>query len=143
MLRSRASHVSARSADLLAKGPRLCEQTMTSIEKTEVAIARFNDQLERSRFRLHQHTKRRASMSLLPFIRLRLREGGLPHDSGPIILGRPGVAGVCDACGKVLRKKRLVMDIPSGDHVFVHLHANCYIFWKSERHKAKSIARSA
>ena len=121
------------SLNLLVKGSRLCDQSMTLIGKAEAAIARCNEQLERCRYTLRQHAKRRASMSLVPGIRARLQDGRLPHDSSPIIYGHPGAGGPCDACSKLLRKNQLVMDIPSHDDLFVHLHAACYILWNAAR----------
>ena len=72
-------------------------------------------------------------MSMLAGIRLRLEDGRLPHDSSPVIMGHPGGGGLCDGCGRLLLTKQLVMDIPSGDHAFVHLHANCYTAWNAAR----------
>jgi hypothetical protein len=128
--------MSSEMAKLLSKGSDLCTHAMAAIEQTQAKILRSNEQLARSRFLLRQHTKRRASSSLLPVIRQRLQDGRLPHESSPRIFGRPGGGGdLCDACGKLLLKKQLAMDIPSDDQVVVHLHANCYILWNAERHK--------
>ena len=116
---------------------------MTTIEKSQALILECNEQLERCRYVLQQHAKRRATLSPLRIIRERLQSGRLPHNSSPIIYGHPGAGGLCGACLKVLLKKQLVMDIPSGDHVPVHLHANCYIVWNAERHKSEPAVRSA
>jgi len=120
VLRSRRL-MSPEIEKLLLKGSDLCAQAMASVEHTQARILRSNEQLARSRFLLRQHAKRRASSSLLPVIRQRLQDGRLPHDSSPLIFGRPGGDGdLCNACGKLLLKKQLTMDIPSGDCVFVH-----------------------
>jgi len=132
--------VSADRPELLLKGSHLCEQSMASIGQAEAAILRCNNLLERSRFVLRQHAKRRAATSLLPGIRLRLQDGRLPHDGCPITPGHPGVGGLCDACNKLLLTKQLVMDIRSGDHACVHLHAGCYILWNAERYKTRRTA---
>jgi len=75
--------------ELLLKGSDLYRQIMASLEKAEAAIARCNEQLERSRFALRQHAKRGADISLLPVIRLRLHDGRLPSVASPIIYGHP------------------------------------------------------
>lgn len=125
--------MSAASTELLLKGARLCERSLAFVDTAQAALARANEELARSRFRLQQHTKRRASISVFPGIRLRLADGRLPHDSDPILVGHPGGGSLCDGCGRPLLTNQLVMDIPSGDHAFVHLHANCYTAWNAAR----------
>jgi hypothetical protein len=130
--------MSSGSVDLPVKWLRLCEHSLSTIEEARARILHCNEQLNRCRYVLRQHTKRRAATSLLPVIRQRLHDGRLPMVTSPIIFGHPSRGGTCDACSRVLLKNQLVMDIPWGDHADVHLHANCYIVWNAERHKLET-----
>jgi hypothetical protein len=68
-------------------------------------------------------------------VRAKLRDGRLPRESPPKALEQPGNGKKCGACEEIMLVPLLMMEI-SSDYKSIGLHADCYLVWNEERHRA-------
>src|SRR5262245_35709888 len=109
-----------QSAELCAR----CKQTIR------------NSRELRARHRLVLQERQTATLGWI--IRRKLRGGRLPRVWPLILSADSGSGGMCDACDKPLLPAQMMMTLRGRDQ-FVHLHADCFLFWddiRSEPDKA-------
>jgi len=74
--------------------------------------------------------------SLRLFIRRKLQDGRLPHDSITRVWSSPSDGETCDACDAILSKEQLLMEaitlVPLGRRPF-QFHVRCFQVWDHER----------
>ena len=85
---------------------------------------------------LERQIEMRATSAML-LVLLKLRDGSLPRDGGPVFTGKPGSGGRCSACGVPIRRTQLAMSIHDG----LELHGQCFMLWNEARQDGR--ARSA
>ena len=74
--------------------------------------------------------------ALRTLIRAKLRDGRLPVNNIPRVLGGPGNGEICDACDAVIAKDQLgIEEIPlaGGGAKPLQAHAGCFQIWDAER----------
>ena len=74
--------------------------------------------------------------SLRLFVRRKIRDGRLPHDSITRVWSSPSDGETCDACDAILSKEQLLMEVitlvPPGRRRF-QFHVRCFQVWDHER----------
>ena len=74
--------------------------------------------------------------SLRLFVRRKIRDGRLPHDSITRVWSSPSDGETCDACDAILSKEQLLMEaitlVPPGRKAF-QFHVRCFQVWDHER----------
>jgi hypothetical protein len=95
--------------------------------------------------------KQSASEGLRRIIRLKLRDGSLPHDGIPAsIPGRPGDDWPCGACDHLVTSRDLMMVVArqaaplAAPHQVtpIPFHADSFELWNEERRAFKSSSRN-
>ena len=107
----------------------LCTNSQTAILLSRKTKGEHRDVLRRCQH-VWSETEATRRQSL---IERKLRGGGLPRTSVPIVRGGPGRGGICDGCETSLSPRQLVMAVPNGDPPFVYLHADCFMIWNAAR----------
>ena len=123
VLRHRAREARANTQQLAKQICELRDQADVLMRNAEVAASELRDA-----------TKQSASDALQRAVRVKLREGRLPHVDVPApILGLPGDGSKCAACDQPIYKHHLMIVLASGVTPFP-LHAiDCFPLWDEER----------
>ena len=87
----------------------LCSTCTKSINESQAIRLKHREIASR----IHDVTTQGIGRRLRRVIRMKLSIGELPYERATTICGAPGVGGICDACGNLLTKAQLVMDVPS------------------------------
>jgi hypothetical protein len=115
---------------------RLRERNLTVCQTSVRTIVLSQEARTRSRAFHHligEAQARSVATRRKSIIARKLRERRLPHTGAATIAGGPGQDGACDGCGDPLTPKQLVMEVPSSEKSFVHLHADCFMIWNALR----------
>jgi hypothetical protein len=135
-VRRRAQEAREAARTLVKESGQIGDRADVLMREAEVAVAALRDAMKQS-----------ALESLRRIIRLKLRDGSLPHDGiPPTIAGRPGDDSVCGVCDHIVTSRDLMMVIPrqasplSAPHEVtpIPFHADCFELWNEERRTFKS-----
>ena len=72
-------------------------------------------------------------VALRLFIRSKLSDGRLPHNSIPRVWGGSGSNETCDGCDETISKAQMVIEGVGADGQGVQFHVRCFHLWDSER----------
>jgi len=77
-------------------------------------------------------------------IRLRLRDGRLPHDRAVELGFGPGSGQECDGCGTAITARQaMTLRLDTEDWSEIRLHDECFQIWDDERLKAWQPSRES
>jgi hypothetical protein len=81
--------------------------------------------------------------SLRSFIRQKLADGRLPHDSIPRLWGGPSQGEKCHACDEAIAIPALIIEgIAVNGSQPLQLHVQCFYLWDAERRGADGVVGS-
>jgi len=128
VLRHRAREVRANAQNLAKRVYELRDNVDVLMRNAEVAAGELRDAMKRSASEALRHT-----------IRVKFREGSLPHVDVPApILGLPGDGSKCAACDQPIYKHHLMITLAAAATRFP-LHAiDCFPVWDEERRTFQS-----
>jgi hypothetical protein len=130
-VRRRAQEAREAARKLVKESGQIRDRADVLMREAEVALVALRDAMKQSAFE-----------SLRRIIRVKLREGSLPHHGiPPTIPGRPGDDSVCGACGHVIASRDLMMvvakqgpPVSAPDEAMpIPFHADCFQLWNEER----------
>jgi hypothetical protein len=131
-VRRRAQEIRAASQQLVKHAGQLPDRADVLMREAEVAMALLRDAMKQS-----------AVEGLRRIIRVKLRDGSLPHAGVPTTIpGCPGDGSICGACDHIVRDRELML-LVSGQESSpgmepILLHADCFELWNEERRMFKS-----
>jgi hypothetical protein len=103
------------------------------------------DVLMREAEALREELKRSAPDALRRLIRVKLRDGSLPHDTASAILpGRRGDGSRCRACDQIIPNRSRMIAVSkrtaplSIEEPPFQLHSHCFVLWSEERQRFKT-----